>query len=129
MSNASLVRRIEFLEQQVREYQMADATRKAAASEVVAKIEADKTAEQLAAAALKEAQTMRRNAWINHLLVTAPPGKPLDVGAIEADIPTSPDKWPPGFDSSLVVIGTTKSPTPEAVEMTTLGKLQKGEKL
>jgi hypothetical protein len=113
----------------VRDYQMADAARKAAAAEVVTKIEADKTNEQRAAAALKEAQTMRRNAWINHLLVTAPAGTPLDINAIETGIPAAPDAWPPGFDSSLVVFGTTKTETPQAVEVTLLGKLQKGEKL
>jgi hypothetical protein len=132
-------RRIQFLEGQLRDVQIADAARRTAANEVVEKIAADKTADERAATKLAEAQTMRRNAWVNHLIVNDPPtiggNRPgagdrlLDIAAIEASIPADPTLYPPGFDESLVVFGATKTPTPTTVEMTTLGKLSKGEKL
>lgn len=125
MSSAQtrLLRRVEFLEQQLRDRDMADAARRTAAVEVNEKISAEAQAQTRAAAKLAEAQSMRRNAWINHLLTTAPPGKPLDVMAVESGIPTDPAVWPPGFDESLVAFGTTKLETPQAVTTTTLGKL------
>ena len=131
-SRSTLFNRIDLLERQLRERDLADAARKAAAIELrhhavshllSLGLTADQQAATRAAAKLAEAQTMRRNAWINHLLVTAPLGKPLDVAGIESNIPAAPDVWPPGFDSSLVVFWTTKTETPQSVAVTTLGKL------
>jgi hypothetical protein len=136
MSRQSMERRIQFLEGQLRDVQMAEAARRTAANDVAEKIIADKTADERAGAKLAEAQTMRRNAWVNHLIVNDPPtiggNRPgagdrlLDIAAIEAAIPADQTLYPPGFDESLVVYGTTKTPTPTTVEMTTLGKLAKG---
>src|SRR5262245_42626381 len=93
---AELQSRVDHLEGLLAERDRKDAETRAAALAAQQVTDDAKSAAERAEAAKAERETIRRGAWVNHLLAQADPNAPVNFQAVDAGIPKDEGQWPPG---------------------------------
>jgi hypothetical protein len=84
---------LEQLARMLRERDMKDMLAREAARKVQLKADQKAAADERAAARIVEVQSVRRGAWLNHLLLGSPKDVPFDF--VAAVVPSDPNEWPP----------------------------------
>jgi hypothetical protein len=97
-TQGELQNRIDHLENILRERDRKEAAAKAAAIEAANATQDAKSLAARSEAATAEIETVRRGAWVSHLIKTGDQTEAVSFVALAAKIP--PDLWPPGKSAS-----------------------------
>jgi hypothetical protein len=93
-STAELQNRVDHLETLLRDRDRTEAETKSKALEAEHNTQDTKTLAARSEAATLEIETVRRGAWVSHLIATADQSEAVNFASLASHIPV--DQWPPG---------------------------------